>query len=152
MKKVFLLTVLCASAHAQAFTGTISLSKNEGAIKRTLTLSKWSVDKRGVPSFDYRYSQSGAQCDYERTGRAVAGFEDAGDHVELQIYTGQDKNGKEGPMVTIFYDHADNVVFSMPTEQKSSRLWASFEDAVMEKKLPKKCGFSAKQSANIFRN
>lgn len=153
MKRIFLsMMVLCVSAYAQAFPGTINLGKNEGAIKRSLTLSKWSVDKRGVPSFDYRYSQSGSQCDYERTGRAVAGFEDAGDHVELQIYSGQGENGKEGPPLTIFYDHDDDVIFSMPTAEKPSHILVSFEDATMKKKFPKKCGFTAKESAVIFKN
>lgn len=152
MKKIFLsMMVLWVSTCAQAFPGTINLSKNEGAIKRTLTLSKWSVDKRGVPSFDYRYSQSGSQCDYERTGHAVAGYEDAGDHVELQIYSGQSENGREGQPFTIFYDH-DDVIFSMPTAEKSRHIWVSFEDATMKKKFPKKCGFTAKESAVIFKN
>lgn len=152
MKKNFLfLIVLCASACAQAFTGTINLAKTEGAVKRTLILSKWSVDKRGVPSFDYRYSQSGPKCDYERTGHAIAGFEDNGDHVELQIYSGQDDKGKEGPPLTIFYDHDDDVVFSMPTSDKSGRVWVSFEDALMKKKFPAQCGFTAKESAAIFK-
>lgn len=153
MKKIFLfLVVAFASACAHAFPGTITLSKTEGAIKRTLTMSKWSVDKRGVPAFDYRYSQSGPKCDYERTGHATAGFEDNGDHVELQVYSGQDEHGKEGPALTIFYDHDDDVVFSMPTTANAAHIWVSFEDAQMKKKFPKQCGFSAKESAAIFKN
>ncbi|WP_444847508.1 hypothetical protein [Duganella caerulea] len=152
MKKKFLfLMVLCASAYAQAFTGTINLAKNEGAVKRTLILSKWSIDKRGVPSFDYHYSQSGPKCDYERAGRAIAGFEDAGGHVELQVYSGQDSNGKEGPAFTIFYDKDDEVVFTMPTSDKSNHVWVSFEDALMKKKLPAQCRSTGKDSATIFK-
>lgn len=153
MKKNFLFAAaLCAAACAHAFPGTVNLSKTEGTVRRTLTLSKWSVDKRGVPSFDYRYRQSGPTCDYERTGRATAGFEDNGDHVELQVYSGQDEHGKEGPPLTIFYDHDDDVVLSLPTSEKSSHLWVSFEDAAMKKKFPKQCGFTAKQSAALFNN
>ena len=74
-KNIILLAILCSSALAQAFPGTVNLSKKDGAVTRTLSMSKWSVDKRGVPSFDYRYKQIGAKCEYERQGRATAGVD-----------------------------------------------------------------------------
>lgn len=151
-KKMLFLVVLCASTYAHAFSGTLTLNQTEGALKRTLILSKWRVDKRGVPSFDYRYSQSGPQCDYDRTGHAVAGFEDNGDQVELQIYRGQDEHGKEGPAITIFYDHDDDVVFTLPTSEKSTHIEVSFDDALMKKKFPGRCGFSTKKTGAIFKN
>ena len=69
----------------------------------------------------------------------------------MQVYSGQDDKGKESPPFTIFYDHNDQVVFSMPTSEKTARLWVSFEDEAMKKKFPARCGATAKESAVVFK-
>lgn len=134
------------------FSGTVNLAKTAGSAKRTLALSNWSVDKRGVPSFDYLYSQSGPECAYERSGHAIAGFDDNGGEIELQVYSGEDDQGKEGPPLTLFYDHDDDVIFSMSAPTKPGHLWVSFQDAVMKKKFAQRCGFTAEESGAIFSN
>ena len=141
-----------ASTIGLGFTGTVNLAKTEGGAKRTLALSNWSVDKRGVPSFDYRYSQSGPECAYERSGHAIAGFDDNGGEIELQVYSGEDEQGKEGPELTMFYDHDDEVVFSMAAPTKPGHIWVSFQDAAMKKKFAQRCGFTTEQSGAIFSN
>jgi hypothetical protein len=141
---------MSVSAAAQAFTGTLNLSAKSVAVSRTLVMSHWQVDKRGVPSFDYRYQQSGPGCAYQRDGHAVAGFEDNGDSVELEVYNPQDAGGKAGAPITVFYDKNKPVIFSMALTKKKQGVWVSFEDATMKKTLPATCGFSGKGDAVIF--
>lgn len=142
---------LAASAHATV-PAPLELTVKEGAITRTLSLQEWRTDKRGVPSFDYHYRQSGPGCDYQRDGRAEAGFEDMGDgKVELEIFNPED-GGKQSAPILVFYAADSKVIFSMPVpgKGKSKNVWVSFEDAVLKKKLPK-CGHSGQGDAVMFR-
>ncbi|MES2740609.1 MAG: hypothetical protein V4754_06625 [Pseudomonadota bacterium] len=152
-KNIVFAAVLCVSACVQAFPGTVELTRKDGEVSRTLVLSKWSVDKRGVPSFDYRYTQSGANCAYERNGHAVAGFEDNGDSVELEVYHPQDDKGKEGPPVTFFYDRDDtSVVFEMEKEVKNKVRKVAYADRAMKKKFANQCGLTEKSPSLLFKN
>jgi hypothetical protein len=147
---LFFLALPLAAA-AQHAPGPVNLSTKDAAAARQLTISRWQVDKRGVPSFDYRYSQSGPGCAYQRTGHAVAGFEDNGDSVELEIYNPQGADGKEGAPIGTFYDEANGVVFSMPVQGKGKAFWVSFEDPRMKKTLGAKCGFAGRGDAVVLK-
>lgn len=135
--------------------GSVDLSARDAAAARQLTISRWQVDKRGVPSFDYRYSQTGPGCAYQRSGHAVAGFEDNGDSVELEIYNPQGADGKEGAPIGTFYDEPNGVVFSMPVmgkgKGKGKAFWVSFEDPHMKKTLGAQCGFAARGDAVVLK-
>jgi hypothetical protein len=130
-------------AAAQGFTGTVDLSAVDAGVTRHLAISHWRVDKRGVPSFDYRYRQDGPGCAYEREGHAIAGFDDNGDSVELEVHNPQGADGKEGAPIAAFYDEPNGVVFGMPVRGQGARFWVSFDDPHMKKTLPAKCGSSA---------
>ncbi|KQV49895.1 hypothetical protein ASC93_10175 [Massilia sp. Root335] len=139
---------------AQGFTGTVDLSARDAAATRHLTISHWRVDKRGVPSFDYRYTQDGPGCTYRREGHAVAGYDDNGDNgdsVELEVYNPQGADGKEGAPVGAFYDEPNGVVFGMPVRGKGAEFWVSFDDPRMKKTLPATCGFTAHGAAVMLR-
>lgn len=152
MKKSLLTFVLCGAAGAAlAFTGTVDMKRQDGAITRTLSVSNWKVDARGVPSFDFRFSQTGGGCDYRREGHAVAGFDMNGDKAELEIYSGQYDNGKEGPPMLFLYAADSDVNFSMPAEAKAKLPWITFQDTVMRKTVAKKCGYTERGSAIRFK-
>lgn len=95
-----------------------------------------------MPSFDYRYKQSGPGCDYERVGHAVAGFEQTGKGVQVEIYRSEGGDGKEGESIATFYDQNNTVILSLPVVKKGQPAWVSFEDSVMRSKMPKKCGYA----------
>ncbi|WEF30827.1 hypothetical protein [Pseudoduganella chitinolytica] len=148
MKKPLLsLLLCCAAGAAAAFTGTVDTKRQDGAVTRSLSVSNWKVDGRGVPSFDFRFNQTGGGCDYRREGRAVAGFDVNDGKVELQVYSGQDDSGNEGPQMLILYANDEDVVFSMPAQAKGKPGWMTFQDAVMRKSVPKKCGFTERGSS-----
>lgn len=142
---------LPVAAAAQGFTGTVDLGAKDAAATRRLTISHWRVDKRGVPSFDYRYTQDGPGCAYRRDGHAVAGFDDNGDSVELEVYNPQGVDGKEGPPVGAFYDAPNGVVFGMPVRGNGAQFRVSFDDPRMKKTLPATCGFTAHGAAVMLR-
>lgn len=147
----FVLLALPLAAAAQGFTGAVNLAAKDAAATRQLTITHWQVDKRGVPSFDYRYTQAGTGCAYARAGHAVAGFDESGGQVELEVYNPQDATGKEGDPIGTFYDEANGVVFSMPVQAKAKAFWVSFEDARMKQTLGKKCGFAGRGEAVVLR-
>lgn len=153
--RALLLGALCAAAQAQAASpAPLELALKEGAVSRSLSLQNWRTDRRGVPSFDYHYRQSGPDCDYQRDGRAVAGFEENGDKVELEVFNPEGGGGKQAAPILVLYDADSSVIFSMPVPLasggRSRQVWVSFEDARM-KKLPKKCGHGGRGEAVMFR-
>jgi hypothetical protein len=142
--------LLCAAGAAMAFSGTVEMAQHDGAITRTLGVSNWRVDQRGVPSFDFRFRQSGGGCNYQRSGHAVAGFEEGDGKAELEIYSGQDEHGRESPPMLILYAYDSTVIFSMPVRQ-NKEFWMSFQDERMRKSLPKRCGYTERGAALMFR-
>ena len=139
-----ILLALPVAAAAQGFAGTVDLDARDGGVTRHLTISQWRVDKRGVSSFDYRYLQDGPGCAYRREGHAVAGFDDNGDSVELEVHHPQGADGKEGAPIAAFYDEPNGVVFGMPVRGKGARFWVTFDDPCMKKTLPATCASSAR--------
>lgn len=154
MKKVILsVLVLCSPACVQAVPGSVNMIRKDGAITRTLELTQWQVDKRGVPTFDYRYKQSGPNCAYAREGHAIARFDENGDSVELVVFNPQDANGKDAPPITLFNDRDDTaVVFEVPQATQRKLDWVSFSDHKMKKTTSKACGFTEKNSSVMFKN
>ena len=149
-KAVMSFVLLCTAGAATAFSGTVAMTRHDGAVVRTLAVSNWQVDKRGVPSFDFRFSQSGGGCDYQRSGHAIAGFEEGDGKVELEIYSGQDEHGKESAPLMILYAHDNTVILSTPVRQNKA-LWMSFEDERMRQTVPKHCGYTERGSSLMFR-
>lgn len=159
MKKLFLKNLLALGAlslaacvQAGPANAPLDFSVKEGAVTRTLSVKNWRTDKRGVSSFDYQYRQSGVNCDYQRDGRAVAGFEDLGDNkVELEVFNPEGAGGKASDPIAVYYAADNAVIFSMPVPGKTRKVWVSFEDSVLKKQLPK-CGHSGQGDAIMFKN
>ena len=154
MKKILLVSLfLCLPACVQAFTGNVKMTRKDGAITRSLEVSQWQVDQRGVPTFDYRYKQVGPNCNYTREGHAIARFEENGGSVELVVLNPQDANGNDGPPITFFTDRVDTaVVFEVPQATKRKFDWVSFSDRQMKKSMAKQCGFTEKNATVMFQN
>jgi len=151
MKKILMSSVLLGAAGAAvAFSGTVEMTRHDGTVTRTLSVSNWQVDKRGVPSFDFRFSQSGGGCDYQRSGHAVAGFEEGDGKAELEIYSGQDEQGRETAPLMILYAYDSTVIFSTPVRQNRA-FWMSFQDERIRRSVPKRCGYTERGSALMFR-
>lgn len=151
MKKILLSFVpLCAAGAAMAFSGTVDMVRRDGAVTRTLSVTNWQVDKRGVPSFDFRFSQSGGGCDYRRSGHAVAGVEEYDGKTEVEIYRGQDDRGRESPPMMILYAFDNAVIFSTPVRQDKA-FWMSFSDQRMRNVVPKRCGYTERGASLMFR-
>lgn len=154
MKKVMLSTLaLCLPVCVQAVPGNVNLVRKDGAVTRTLEVSEWKVDKRGVPTFDYRYKQSGPNCAYARDGHAIAQFQDNGDSVELVVFNPQDANGKETAPIMFFSDRDNTGIFFEVSQSKKGKFdWMSFSDPAMKKTTPKVCGFTEKGTSVMFKN
>ncbi|WEF30828.1 hypothetical protein [Pseudoduganella chitinolytica] len=149
MKNTLLSLVLCCTfGVAAAFPGTLDMTRRDGAIQRSLSVSNWTVDARGVPSFDFRFSQTGSGCDYRREGHAIAGFDINDGRVELQVYSGQDEHGREGPQLLLLYANANEVAFTMPFKQ-NKMTWIAFDDERMSTAVAKKCGYTERGSSSI---
>jgi hypothetical protein len=151
MRNLLMCGALCLPVLAHGFTGTINKNYKEGGVARSISMSNWHVDKRGVPSFDYRYTQSGPGCDYQRSGHAIAGFEETGSGVQLEIYNSEGDDGKGVEPVATFYDKDNTVILSLPMVKNKQPAWVSFEDALMKSKLPKKCGYAGQGESPVFK-
>jgi hypothetical protein len=143
-------TLFCAvAAHAAADPDRLTMTAN--GITRTLVTNHWSTDHRGIPAFDYEFKLSGPGCAYQRRGHAVAGFDDAGDGIELETYPAQDAKGREGTPVTMFYDstHHD-VFFQVALDGKKRIHWLSLRDGLVPKATTAACGLREKAPVAMF--
>jgi hypothetical protein len=116
MKKVLALAcLLTLSSVAHAFKGELSFTKSQANVEHSLKLSNWRVNKKGIPSFDYSYSQTGPGCEFRASGNIVAGFDEYDGKIELQIYNPEDERGRETGQVLLFNDDATN--FTLPYKE-----------------------------------
>lgn len=104
MNKTILCLLLLCSGASQAFDGTQQYVVKRGGVEHTLALSHWQVDRKGLPSFDYSYRQQAGACNFRLDGKVVAGFDEQGGKVELEVFNPQGDDGKELPQVLMFYD------------------------------------------------
>lgn len=115
MKKLVLGALILCATSAQAFDGELKFATTtKDGLAHTLVLSQWKKDGKGVPSFDYAYEQRAGSCSFRLAGHAIAGFEENGGTVTLDVANPEDEKGRELPQILIFHDHG--VVFSLPLE------------------------------------
>ncbi|NKI71267.1 hypothetical protein GN109_17730 [Collimonas pratensis] len=138
MKKIILfLSFVTLSSGAYSFQGTVQISNSESGVERTIQLSKWRVDSKGVPSFNYVYGEKTASCKYEIAGRAIAGFEEDGKKVDLEVYNPQDAQGNEMAQILAFHD--DSVTLTLPVKEKNQGNVVTFEAALSTDARRKSC-------------
>ncbi|AMP17376.1 hypothetical protein [Collimonas pratensis] len=146
---IIFILLMAASSIAFAFQGTMQFINTKSGVEQTIQLSKWSVDSRGVPSFDYAYSQKTASCKYEMSGRAIAGFEEDGKKVDLEIYNPQDAQGNEMEQILAFHD--DSVTLTLPVKEKNQGKLVTFEAALAADARRKSCVKNAENLTVVFK-
>lgn len=144
-KVIFAALLLCSSL-GQAFDGAPSYTVKRGAVEHTLKLSQWKVDGKGVPSFDYVYEQQAGACHFKVAGHAIAGFEENGGKVELDVFNPEDGKGKAMPQILIFYD--DAVALTLP--YKGAPVQVSFDDELTDAQLRGSCGKKADAKLSVL--
>jgi hypothetical protein len=151
MKKIILLLSFVAlSGGAYSFQGTVQISNSKSGVEHSIQLSKWHVDSKGVPSFNYVYSQKTASCKYEMSGRAIAGFEEDGKKVDLEVYNPQDAQGNEMEQILAFHD--DSVTLTIPVKEKNQGKLVTFEAALSADARRKSCVKNAENLTVVFKN
>jgi hypothetical protein len=100
-----------------------------GGVSHDLRIVNLKADARGVPSFDYTYHQQGQGCAFTLAGKAVAGYDDAGGKVELEVYNPQGSDGKETPPILSFHDGEAN--FTVARKDMLTPKWITF-DAMLD--------------------
>lgn len=129
-------TLLLCSAAGQAFDGAPSFIAREGGVEHTLKLSQWKLDPKGVPSFDYVYEQQEGGCHFKLAGHAVAGFEERGGKVQLDVFNPEDGKGRALDQILMFYD--DAVTMTLPL--KGAPRQVSFDNELSAQQRRASCG------------
>jgi hypothetical protein len=100
--------LLAACAPRIASAADLHFVAKSGGVGHELFIANLKTDARGVPSFDYTYRQQGPGCAFSKAGKAVAGYDEAGGKIELEIYNPQGADGKETPPILAFHDGEAN--------------------------------------------
>ena len=147
MKKIIVTVLLLCSGLGQAFEGTVAYATRSAGIEHKLALSHWRVDRKGVPSFDYAYEQRAGACTFKLAGRAVAGFDEQGGKIELEVFNPQGDDGKELPQILMFYD--GEVTFTLPF--KGAPRQVGFDDELTSAQRARSCGGRKAKLSLLFR-
>lgn len=147
MKKTLLCVLLLCSGAGHAFDGTLKFVTRNAGVEHALALSRWQVDRKGVPSFDYAYEQRAGKCLFKLAGHAVAGFAEQGGKVELEVFNPQADNGKELPQILMFYD--DAVALTLPFKGQPRQV--GFDDELTAAQRALACGARKENLSLLFR-
>ncbi len=152
MKKYLaLVPITLLSTNCFSAPSPLEYSMTEKGVSYTIMLTNWSVDKRGVPSFDYSYSQKDNKngvCNYSASGRAVAGFEEDGGKITLDVYNPENADGTEGEPI-LYYSDGDKTI-TLPENEKKRSGFVSFESKATAGEFNKHCLNGAKHLTTSF--
>jgi hypothetical protein len=112
MKRTLYFALMVYSCSAAAFDGMPKFSKTVAGVGHTLTLSNWTLDTRGIPSFDYVYQQHTTSCQFQLAGRVDGITEERDGKTMLEVYNPQNDDGSAATQVTMFFD--DTVTITLP--------------------------------------
>ncbi len=150
MKKIYLLSAfLMLSSAAHSFPGTIDFTQSKAGVEHAITLKNWHVDKRGVPSFDYFYSQKKAACEYKVEGHAIAGFVENGKKAELEVLNMENQKTHKEEQVLVLYDNDNAVNFALPLEDAQQKHSVNFYADLTKNARKKDCA-NKTDEINIF--
>lgn len=111
LKKFLPIVLFLASCSGSVASATpLHFGEKRAGLSHALQVNNLKMDAKGVPSFDYTYTQQSGSCKYVVSGKAVAGHEEANGKVELEIHNPQRDNGGEAPAILTFYDGEDNFI------------------------------------------
>lgn len=115
MKKTLLYTLLLCSGLAQAFDGAPVFTTRDDGAEHTLTLSHWTHDRQGIPSFDYVYVQRRGTCQFRLAGHLSGITVQNHGKTELEVYNGERADGTESQ--TVMFDDG-TVTVNLPYKGK----------------------------------
>jgi hypothetical protein len=118
-------------------------------VSHDLRIANLKADARGIPSFDYTYRQQGPGCGYTLAGKAVAGYDDAGGKVELEVYNPQGADGKAAPPILAFHDGEAN--FTVARKDMLAPGWITFDTMLDAAARARTCGRKADRIEVMFR-
>lgn len=154
MKKTFVLAALISLSslcHAQPLAQNYAYSKH--GIAYSLAISNWVVDKRGIPSFDYVYEQKGGKdgvCDFQKSGHAVADYEEDGKNVEITVYNAQNDASMNDAEIMSYSDDNGGVTFSSSYDVKKLSDYYTFEYSKTSAAFNKSCLFGDRHLTASF--
>ncbi len=116
-----------------AFDGELQFLKTKLGVEHVVKVNNWRVDKKGVPSFDYVYSQKGASCKYEVHGTVEALMEDDGKPLVINFEVA----GGGERQVMSFEDKT--VSFAFPYQKKDVGKYISLIQTFTPEMLKSSC-------------
>lgn len=133
-----LLLAACGATVASA--APIRFVEQRAGVSHVLQVDNLKKDAKGVPSFDYTYTQQSGSCKYVVTGKAVAGHDEVDGKLELEVHNPQGPGGKQAASILAFYDGEDN--FTLPYKEalkpRSVTYLKLLDDAARAKSCDKK--------------
>ena len=119
-----------------------------GGVSHDLRIATLKAETPGIPSFDYTYRQQGPGCTYTLAGKAVAGYDDAGGKVELEVYNPQGADGKATPPILAFHDGEAN--FTVARKEMLAPKWITFDTMLDDATRAKQCDKKADRIEIMF--
>lgn len=148
-----LIPVACLLAACAARISTaadLHFAEKLGGVSHDLRIANLKTDARGVPSFDYSYQQQGQACVVTLAGTAVAGYDEVGGKVELEVYNPQGSDGKEMPSILAFHDGEAN--FTVARKDMLAPKWITFDAMLDGASRAKHCDRKADRVEVMFKH
>jgi len=129
--------LLAACGARMSTAADLHFAEKMGGVSHDLRIANLKADTRGIPSFNYTYRQQGRGCTYTLAGKAVAGYDDAGGKVELEVYNPQGADGKATPPIVAFHDGGAN--FTVARKEMLAPKWITFDTMLDDAARAKQC-------------
>jgi hypothetical protein len=142
--------LLATCGASMSAAADLHFTEKLGDVSHDLCIANLKVDARGVPSFDYTYRQQGQGCAFTLAGKAVAGYDDAGGKVELEVYNPQGSDGKEMPPILAFHD--SEVNFTVARKEMLVLKWVTFDAKLDGSSRAKRCDRKADRVEVMFKH
>lgn len=151
LKTLIPVACLLAACGARMSTAAdLHFAEKLAGVSHDLRIANLKADARGVPSFDYTYRQQGPGCAFTLVGKAVAGYDDAGGKVELEVYNPQGPDGKETPPILAFHDGEAN--FTVARKDMLAPKWITFDTMLDGSGRAKNCDRKADRIEVMFKH
>lgn len=142
--------LLAACGARMSTAADLHFAEKLGGVSHDLRIANLKTDTRGIPSFDYTYRQQGSGCTYTQAGKAVAGYDDAGGKVELEVYNPQGADGKATPPILAFHDGEAN--FTVARKEMLVPKWITFDTMLDDAARAKQCDKKADRIEIMFKH
>lgn len=145
---IYLAMLLAACGTSMASAAPLQFVEQRAGISHTLLVDNLKKDAKGVPSFDYTYTQQSGSCKYVLSGKAVAGHEEVDGKLELEIYNPQGPGGEQAPSIMTFYAGEDN--FTLPVKDVLKPRSVTYQKLLNAAARAKSCDKKADRIEIVF--